>query len=446
MTRTSPRSSRTLGGRRSRGGAQPRRPAAVGTGRAADRHRRVAAAQDAATAAAGARLQPTLTRADVVQALQERGVSVEQARERVAALTDAEAAHVAEQIDQAPAGGRRARRHRVHLPGAADHRHPRLHEGLPVHAPSAARDGDGRMLAGSAHGAAGWPRCAALGAPTQRAAAPRRRRPACHRPPSCARCRSSRRHATTAARRHWPRCWCTPGRPPTPERWPTQSSCRRARARCRPRCWPGRAASGRSAGAPARRNWQRCSPSSRPATPVVVLQNLGLSFAPRWHYAVLVGHDLATRELVLRSGDHPRDVMDHALRTHLGAWRALGLRRVPPGRLPRPATEEAPVQGRDRLSSAWRRRPSRCSSTTASSRAGPATSLLASGPGQRALRKRRPGRRRTGLRTQAALQHDSAAAWHNLALTRLRLGQREAALRAADPGGRAGAKRRARVA
>ena len=64
----------------------------------------VAAAQDTAPADARARLQTTLARADVVQALQERGVSVEQARERVAALSDAEAAHVADQIDQAPAG------------------------------------------------------------------------------------------------------------------------------------------------------------------------------------------------------------------------------------------------------------------------------------------------------------------------------------------------------
>jgi hypothetical protein len=64
----------------------------------------VAAAQDAATSDGRARLHSTLARADVVQALQQRGVSMDQARERVAALSDAEAAHVADQIDQAPAG------------------------------------------------------------------------------------------------------------------------------------------------------------------------------------------------------------------------------------------------------------------------------------------------------------------------------------------------------
>ena len=51
-----------------------------------------------------ARLNAALARADVVAGLEARGVSVEQARARVAALSDAEAAHVADQIDQAPAG------------------------------------------------------------------------------------------------------------------------------------------------------------------------------------------------------------------------------------------------------------------------------------------------------------------------------------------------------
>lgn len=40
--------------------------------------------------------------------------------------------------------------------------------------------------------------------------------------------------------------------------------------------------------------------------PVLVLQNLGLSWAPQWHYAVVVGFDLAQREIILRSGPEPR--------------------------------------------------------------------------------------------------------------------------------------------
>ena len=63
----------------------------------------VAAAQ-APVGSGHERLNATLDRADVQTALQQRGISVDQARARVAALTDEEAAHVASQIDQAPAG------------------------------------------------------------------------------------------------------------------------------------------------------------------------------------------------------------------------------------------------------------------------------------------------------------------------------------------------------
>mgnify|MGYP001484244814 CR=1 FL=1 len=65
----------------------------------------VAATQGVESAASmRARIDATLARADVAAGLAERGVSVEQARERVAALTDAEVAHVVYQLDTAPAG------------------------------------------------------------------------------------------------------------------------------------------------------------------------------------------------------------------------------------------------------------------------------------------------------------------------------------------------------
>ncbi|MEX0618996.1 MAG: PA2778 family cysteine peptidase [Pseudohongiellaceae bacterium] len=40
----------------------------------------------------------------------------------------------------------------------------------------------------------------------------------------------------------------------------------------------------------------------RNGRPVLVLQNLGLGWFPRWHYAVVIGYDLAGEELVLHSG------------------------------------------------------------------------------------------------------------------------------------------------
>lgn len=40
--------------------------------------------------------------------------------------------------------------------------------------------------------------------------------------------------------------------------------------------------------------------------PVLVLQNLGLNWLPQWHYAVVVGFDLAQQEIILRSGTEAR--------------------------------------------------------------------------------------------------------------------------------------------
>ena len=64
----------------------------------ADRHRQVAQPSRPQSQRDGQRdgSTRTLARADVVAGLRARGVSVEQARERVAALTDDEAAHVAD--------------------------------------------------------------------------------------------------------------------------------------------------------------------------------------------------------------------------------------------------------------------------------------------------------------------------------------------------------------
>jgi tetratricopeptide (TPR) repeat protein len=40
--------------------------------------------------------------------------------------------------------------------------------------------------------------------------------------------------------------------------------------------------------------------------PVLILQNLGTSWYRQWHFAVIVGYDLSTQTLILRSGDQPR--------------------------------------------------------------------------------------------------------------------------------------------
>lgn len=76
--------------------------------------------------------------------------------------------------------------------------------------------------------------------------------------------------------------------------------------------------------------------------PVLVLQNLALAWYPRWHYAVVVGYDLAADRVVLRSGSHRRHTMSLARFEH--TWtRAGGWGLVVPATddLPASATEAA---------------------------------------------------------------------------------------------------------
>ena len=61
-------------------------------------------AADAQMAARRAQVLDTLNRADVAQALIEKGVDMDAARARVASLSDAEVTQLADQLDKAPAG------------------------------------------------------------------------------------------------------------------------------------------------------------------------------------------------------------------------------------------------------------------------------------------------------------------------------------------------------
>ena len=69
--------------------------------------------------------------------------------------------------------------------------------------------------------------------------------------------------------------------------------------------------------------------------PVLVLQKLGAGPFPGWHYAVVIGYDLGTDEVVLRSGTRERHVM--AATRFLASWDRAGrwaLAIIKPGELP----------------------------------------------------------------------------------------------------------------
>ncbi len=69
--------------------------------------------------------------------------------------------------------------------------------------------------------------------------------------------------------------------------------------------------------------------------PVLVLQNLGLPWLPKWHYAVVVGYELSNQQITLRSGTVERHQISLALFDR--TWRRgnrWGVILLRPGSLP----------------------------------------------------------------------------------------------------------------
>jgi len=163
---------------------------------------------------------------------------------------------------------------------------------------------------------------------------------------------------------------------------------------------------------------------------VIVLQNLGLSFAPLWHYAVVVGYDIGASELVMRSGTTQRAVMP--LRTFEHTWARSGFwafAALPPGELPVTAQAAAVVEaavGFER--SATPAQALRVYESAA--KRWPDDLTLAIGLGNAAYAIGDKRRAADVFRT-AAERHDSGAAWVNLATVLMELGQKNDATAAA---------------
>ena len=99
-------------------------------------------------------------------------------------------------------------------------------------------------------------------------------------------------------------------------------------------------------------------------TPVLVLQNLGLSWYPKWHYAVVVGFDLSAGQIILRSGREARHIV--SLRVFERTWKRGGfwaMVSLPPDRLPHTAQVSSVTRRLRRCSKARIRWASRFGST-----------------------------------------------------------------------------------
>ncbi|MDJ0699157.1 MAG: PA2778 family cysteine peptidase [Woeseiaceae bacterium] len=90
--------------------------------------------------------------------------------------------------------------------------------------------------------------------------------------------------------------------------------------------------------------------------PVVILQNLGIAALPKWHFAVIVGIDIARDEIALRSGVDKRRVT--SIPTFLRTWRRSdywGFVALRPDALPADVDRERYVSAVAALQKAGRR-------------------------------------------------------------------------------------------
>jgi hypothetical protein len=163
---------------------------------------------------------------------------------------------------------------------------------------------------------------------------------------------------------------------------------------------------------------------------VIVFLNLGLAMSPVWHYALLIGADRDRHHFVLHSGPTAHDVFAWHTFEHTwargGHWAVVVL---PPARLPATALEADAVDaavGFERVA-----RPADAQTAYAA--------LLSRWPGNLSAamglgNSRHAAGDLAGAASafaDAAQQHNSAAAWNNLARVRWQLGQAEAAREAA---------------
>ncbi len=164
--------------------------------------------------------------------------------------------------------------------------------------------------------------------------------------------------------------------------------------------------------------------------PVLVFQNLSLQFYPMWHYAVVIGYDLAKKRIVLHSGLNER--LDMSLYTFEHTWARGGywaMVALPPSVLPATARADsfsAAAGGLERVNPV-----AAASAYDAVLARWPATREALLGLGNVAYAQGQKQLAATRFAEVVRAHPDFADAWNNLAQVRLELGQPDAAAEAA---------------
>ncbi|TFZ04824.1 PA2778 family cysteine peptidase [Ramlibacter rhizophilus] len=164
--------------------------------------------------------------------------------------------------------------------------------------------------------------------------------------------------------------------------------------------------------------------------PVVVLQDLGLPLLPRWHYAVVVGYDLADKTVILRSGTTERLVMPlHEFDRSWAKGERWAFVALPPDRLPATAREAdyvAAAKDFERVSPALGPR-----AYESALQAWPDNLFARLALGNAAYRSKRLDEASAQYREATVRHPDSGDAWNNLAQVLFEQGRKQEATQAA---------------
>ena len=156
--------------------------------------------------------------------------------------------------------------------------------------------------------------------------------------------------------------------------------------------------------------------------PVLVLQNLSFDWLPRWHYAVVVGYDLANSEVILRSGRRQRWLSK--LSAFNNTWRRSddwALVILPPGQIPATATPEHFLKAAYELEATGNTAPAQQAYRAASGRwPQDKTVWLTLANGAYGLQDYREARE--ALRKAASIDERDPTIWNNLAYVYLAAG------------------------
>ena len=178
--------------------------------------------------------------------------------------------------------------------------------------------------------------------------------------------------------------------------------------------------------------WRELVTELNSGQPVMILQNLGLSWLPRWHYAVVIGYDQRTRNVILHSGTTAE--MQMSMRVFERTWRRgdyWGLVVVPPSVMPATADEAGFLAAAVGLERADQFQAANVAYLTAVD-AWPNSFIAWMGVGNSSYRGGEADAAIRAFRRAAKLQPDNGIPLNNLALVLATTGRRTEALAVID--------------